>query len=323
MTTAITCYEKTVNRMAQLPDTDYLDSANQVLRTPSSKQSSSKSAEDLRTPKEDSTQKLQQERVIVLPPVLPFDMIRIIFEYSVNERTSRAFGILNKEWNTYYQKIIENFVTSGRLTVIDAKAMQIKLEDEPLIDQGAVIYHCHRLAPHILNNVGLSLVTIPKGISILDFQEIVKKDQVCTEKRLMNYTNLLNALVHGDENVHLASEKCSYRALIPNNGFAQTCVHASRFEDLKHFVGNLDCEIPTVQELFFQICASKVVFNKAVCTDYFVCCSNWSHEGSILSMRGSVEAEHLFIIGKILSHRPTTTGSAGVIRCTRNNSAPK
>lgn len=254
---------------------------------------------------------------------MPKDIAQTIFLASMACGTFKALRCLNRAWNECqvpFQVMFQQQLKNGTLTVIDAKTMEFEIDDEPLIDQVEVAYHCSRLAQHVFNGEGLTLVTIPKGISVENY---VNKTR---DRKEMAYPgmSLIQSLT-GDEDVFTTSEICSYRALITNNIFSQT-LGLFELEEVKFYVEELGCEMPQVQEHVFQLNSLKSIFNKSVCADYFAFCSNGklTRANSVMAIIGSKEENYaLTFQGRNWSSLDGQTGSAGVIRSKKNNNIYK
>lgn len=195
---------------------------------------------------------------IIFPP----EIIDLIFSeclsasrYEDLSRLSRVNVFWNQYWEVFSRtlKLEQHY---PELDILDAKAQGIAVDDEPPINKLAVLAFFQKLAPHVENKESLTLLTMCKGITLINLVKIAGDIGI---KIKFIVDTILERL--GDE-----STLQTYRVLVTNNIFL-----SSRYQTRQTHVRNAvmkDCELPTLREYVTLCVFAKKVFNKNLYPDF-------------------------------------------------------
>ncbi|GEM_PF-6962332 len=179
---------------------------------------------------------------------------------SMNLREKTPSGTLcgvNQQWNLWAQQVMQSddFITlfankcrAKGLTILDAKLIKEKIglniPVEPKLSF-KMLKAFERIAPHVYQEKGCSLITAPPGQTIPSLCELAvfMQKNITTGQTFFSYEKQLQDPV--------ALQPC--RILITNSVFSNTISEEktgiSRIAQEK-FVATLGCELPTAQEYF-------------------------------------------------------------------------
>ena len=130
------------------------------------------------------------------------------------------------------------------LTIIDAKAQGKECGDEPKFNQFEVWKWVKKLAPHIEDKAGLTLLTMTKGTTLSQLAAIAAKDGK-TVKLVWPAANQIDHPID-----------TSYRILISNSVFMKS---SGKYENSENRLLEHGCEMPTaVEYVALGIYTSKI-----------------------------------------------------------------
>jgi hypothetical protein len=185
------------------------------------------------------------------------DILQLIFLHCQSQSDWKSIGALtcvNQHYKRYatkkYWKQFDLKLFWPELTILDAKAQGMTIYDEPQISKLAILKYLQKLAPHVENNEGLTLLTMCKGLTLNQLFAIAKQAGI----KVSVWDEIVKEL--GDVPVEQ-----TYVILITNSVFNES--RRKIYDQQKELVSEHGCEMPTVQEYvalcvftnkFFQKC---------------------------------------------------------------------
>ncbi len=136
------------------------------------------------------------------------------------------------------------------LRILDAKAQGFDLDDEPDIDKLAVIKYLKRLAPRVEGKAGLTLLTMPKNMTLNQEVAIAKKMKIRID---IWEDEILEVL--GD-----VAAQSTYRILISNNVVKKTRKRDYDVQQQRVRRVGFD-SMPTIAEYLLLCISTQKVFN--------------------------------------------------------------
>ncbi len=113
---------------------------------------------------------------------LPLDIIGVIFSTCISMcdlRTITAFPCMSKFWKQFtlnFFAVCDLKHICPELTVMDAKTQQRECADEPKIDKFQIFKAVKKIAPHVEDNAGVTLLTMIKDDNLKMLIEIATQD---------------------------------------------------------------------------------------------------------------------------------------------------
>lgn len=204
-----------------------------------------------------TTQTLQARCSAITSELYP-DIMGVLFRACVSQcgiKIITALPCVNKYWN---QLTIDFFagcdlkqICPG-LTIMDAKTQERGCDDEPNIDKFQIVKAVKKVAPHVENNEGVTLLTMIKGDTLNKLIEIAAQEGMTVD---ILWNRIIEEL--GDVPVEQ-----TYRILVTNNVFME-----SRNKDYKSqevIVEGHGCVMPMVQEYVALCVFTSKIFKKCL-----------------------------------------------------------
>ena len=192
------------------------------------------------------------------PPELYPDIMTAIFNTCISMcdvRTITAFHCTNKYWN---QIAIGYFAGCDlkqicpELTIMDAKTQKRDCADEPKIDKFKIFKAVKRVAPHVEDNAGVTLLTLIKGDTLNKLIEIAAQEGM---QVLVPWNAIIEEL--GDVPVEETSI-----ILITNSVFMGT--REENYNSQNTLVEGHGCQMPMGREHVALCVFAKKIFQKCL-----------------------------------------------------------
>lgn len=188
------------------------------------------------------------------------DLIQTIFSQCFFKEDYESIGALscvNMHYNrcatVFWNRFdLKQFCPNG-LSILDAKAQGIEIDDEPPINSLEIFKAFKKLASFVKDNKGLTLLTMRKGLS---YNQLVK----IAADQGMDVTSLSTEF---PELAELPVEQ-TYRVLITNSIFIGTQREEGGHFERKSVVEKHGCEVPTIQEYVALCVFTNIFFNKCL-----------------------------------------------------------
>ena len=189
---------------------------------------------------------VSQEGADAVNPSLPTEILCEIISYCDLQTTGRL-ACVNKYFNACVKERIDLKRFCPQLTILHAKAQGITVDDEPSVNKLQVLKWYKELAPHVENEEGLTLLTMPKGLTLNQLVAIAAEKGITVnvewDQILPNQGNI--------------SVEQTYVILITDSIFRAS--RSKTYAQQQAVVAGHGCVMPTVQE-YVALC---VFTNKA------------------------------------------------------------
>jgi hypothetical protein len=201
---------------------------------------------------------MNQEGYVYVMDQLLDDNIKEIFFHCQSNGDWESIGALacvNKYYRECATKYWEQFelkLFCPELRILDAEAQGVTVSDKPQINKLAILKCFHKLAPHVENNEGLTLLTMRKGLTLNQLVAIAAKAGMTVE---IFWDKIVQEL--GDVPVEQ-----TYVILITNSVFKESRNKSYALQ--KDLVGEHGCEMPTVQEYVALCVFTNIFFQKCL-----------------------------------------------------------
>ena len=199
---------------------------------------------------------VSQEGPDGINPSLPTEILCEIIPHCDLQTTGRL-ACVNKYFNACVKAYMERLDPTDltrlcpKLTILDAKAQGITVDDEPQVNKLQVLKWCKELAPHVENNEGLTLLTMPKGLTLNQLAAIATAKGITVDV----WDELLQE--HGNVPVEQ-----TYVIVITDSVFriSRSKIYAQQQE----LVARHRCVMPTVQEYVAHCVFTNIVYQKCI-----------------------------------------------------------
>ena len=194
---------------------------------------------------------------------LPPDIMEVIFSACVSQcdlKTITAFHCTNKYWCQYTVNFFEACDLKHicpELTIMDAKAQERECDDEPKIDKFRIFKAVKKVAPHVDDNAGVTLLTMIKEDTLNKLIAIAAQDGI---QIVVAWDDIIEKF--GDVPIEQ-----TYTILITNNVFIDS--RSKNYKSQEVIVEGHGCVMPIIQE-YAKLCAfSQKIFQKCLYQDDF------------------------------------------------------
>ena len=186
--------------------------------------------------------------------LLASELHREIISYC-DLRTTKSLACVNRYFNACvkaYEEQIDLKRDCPKLTILDAKAQGITVDDEPKVSKLQVLKWYNELTPHVENEEGLTLLTMTKGLTLKQLVAIAEAKGIAV--------NLVRDEIlreHGN----VAVEQ-TYIIVITDSVFKKS--RSKTYAQQQALVGGHKCVMPIVQEQVAHWVFTNIVFRKCL-----------------------------------------------------------
>lgn len=190
-------------------------------------------------------------------PELNLDVMEVIFSKCISLcdlNTIIAFPCVNKYWNQFTVTFIKGNLkyVCPELTIMDAKTQKRECAEEPKIDEFKVFKAVKKLAPHVEDNAGVTLLTLIKGDTLNKLTKIAWEEGM---QVIVPWNAIIEEL--GDVPVEQ-----TYTILITNNVFIDS--RNKNYKAQEILAEEHGCQMPTGQEYVALCVFAKKIFQKCL-----------------------------------------------------------